>query len=423
MNDVAVEAAGGAIAALAIGWLGQIPALIGLVVGAVLANRAVAPITAFVLRLRRPRAAADAASPVSDEPEPAATGAVAVGLVPVDPPPAAPAPTPAPVEPPTASPGRRRRPSLRSSLLTLIPAMLIVVVVFTAIDIARGESLVGDREGTFIRNVPEVEDITDPDEPEVSVPDVVGRPYDEALSRLEADGFAVRREDEFDPVVLEGIVVRTDPPSGQSHATGTEVAVHVSRGRGGTIPGVDDLTFEEAEALLRAEGFAVRRESEFSDEVAAGVATRTEPAAAEEVAEGSEVIVYVSIGPTRPLPDLTIALEPGCSLIAGGGIGGEDQLTLFYRILNEGPGTHEGAVEVRAIGGSGPPDDRMTSVSTSPAVSFSQLTINPADYGKSFQVEVTVDPDLAIAEDDDDNNSATVDVQMPTERGGQATCS
>jgi PASTA domain/CARDB len=359
MTDVAVEAVGGTLGTLASSWLGQGPALIGLVVGAVLASRIEPRLAASMRLLKGSRPAAPAApdetdSVGADQPSPPAP--TTFGLVPVEPPPAgAPPPEPTPPAPGSGAEngGRRARAPL-SSLLVTGTAVLIVILVFTVIELTRGGSIVGGRETTF--GVQDVENIGDMSEADVVIPDVAGRNED------------------------------------------------------------------QARALLLEKGFEVAVEREFSDTEGEGVVTRTDPAARERVAKGSTVTMFVSTGIQEPLPDLTIELQQDCSLVPGGALTGEDQLTIFYRIENVGTGAHDDKVKVRAVSDTGEKEDRITGVSTSTAASFSQLKIHPEDYGTMFQITVTVDPDLAIEEENDENNSAVLTVQMPSVPSRQPMC-
>ena len=62
------------------------------------------------------------------------------------------------------------------------------------------------------------------------------------------------------------------------------------------VPGVVDMTFEEAEAILVEEGFEVERRDIEDDEVEEGVVVRQDPTEGTEAAEGSTVVLFVSAG-------------------------------------------------------------------------------------------------------------------------------
>lgn len=70
-----------------------------------------------------------------------------------------------------------------------------------------------------------------PDPGDVIVPDVVGEEEDSALDILDAAGLvAGSRTTDNDPVILEGRVISTDPPAGDTVATGSSVDYVVSDG-------------------------------------------------------------------------------------------------------------------------------------------------------------------------------------------------
>ncbi|RYV51834.1 Stk1 family PASTA domain-containing Ser/Thr kinase [Pengzhenrongella frigida] len=73
-----------------------------------------------------------------------------------------------------------------------------------------------------------------------------------------------------------------------------------------TIPELTSATAESAIAQLTEAGLTPVRLTEPSDDIAADLVTRTDPAGGEEVAPASEVKVYVSTGPNQvAVPDVT----------------------------------------------------------------------------------------------------------------------
>ena len=63
----------------------------------------------------------------------------------------------------------------------------------------------------------------------VTVPNVIGFPYDQAASELQRAGFGVARV-EVDSDLTKGIVVGQDPDGGSSSAKGSTVTLSVSKG-------------------------------------------------------------------------------------------------------------------------------------------------------------------------------------------------
>jgi beta-lactam-binding protein with PASTA domain len=272
MTEVAVEALGGAIAAIAIGWLGQLPALVGLVGGAVVTSR-IEPKAAALLQGRGGRRR------TSSKPNngyPARRNIGKPGSK-------------------TSRYGKRRRPSLRSSLLVTGTAILLVLSSFTLIDLARGESLIGDRHRSFI-----------PDKPKpttLAIPRVTGFFEHEARGRLEGAGFRVERRYQSS-VKQAGVVISTTPGGGEVVEKGSLVTMAVSLGSGTLIPDVQGQFFDTARTTLEARGFTVRREDAFHNAVEREIVIRSEPEGGLRAERGSMVTVTVSLGPSVQVPDV-----------------------------------------------------------------------------------------------------------------------
>ena len=199
-----------------------------------------------------------------------------------------------------------------------------------------------------------------------SIPDVVGQSEENARYTLESRGFTVRAElvksDDVD-----GIVLLTDPASGSRAQAGSEVVMHISTSRivpkvvgllqeeaevllraegfnaftfvpvksndneglvlsidveqgeralsntpmtievavPYTVPAVESLTQSEAIALLEAEGYKVVIRPHYSEEMKEGIAVSTEPQVGMELKSGETVTLYVSKSRARELIDLT----------------------------------------------------------------------------------------------------------------------
>jgi beta-lactam-binding protein with PASTA domain len=261
VTEVAVEAVGGTTAAIIVGWLGQIPALIGLVFGAVLAS------------VLEPRAAAVLHHLSRDRPRIAVKAPSAREL------------------------GRHGwRPSRWWALVTGT-AVILVVVVVTAIDVTRGTSLLGDRRTTFIP--PQALGY-------VEVPNVRGASVDDARARLVARGFVVSRGPlRFDQEIPRGAVAGSKPAAGQAVEKRSRVEIVVSLGKGVEVPNVESLSFDAASAQLGAQGFVVTRAPDrFDDEVPRGFVVGTDPSAGVTVAHGSKVQLAVSLGKGIEVPDV-----------------------------------------------------------------------------------------------------------------------
>jgi serine/threonine-protein kinase len=149
--------------------------------------------------------------------------------------------------------------------------------------------------------------LSGPSEPElVRVPDVVGQTEDAAVRELEAAGFDVRVESEFNRQFDRGDVFQQQPAAGRRLETGSPVTIFVSRGVQQTaVPDVFGLTQSEAEDAIVEAGLQVGDVgSEFSDRAEGTVIAQTPPAGT-EVDRGSSVSITVSEGPaTVEVPDV-----------------------------------------------------------------------------------------------------------------------
>ena len=271
VTEVAVEALGGAIAAIAMGWLGEVPALVGLVGGAVLASRIEPRAVAVLQRRREPPAAL---------PIPSAAAASGTHTPPAR------APRPAP----------RRPLGVRSSILITLTAVFAVLISVTLIELARGSSLIGDRETTFPTPKPPTVKVT--------VPRVNGLPRDEADRRLRALGFGVETQGSAFSPLERGLVLSTDPKGGEQADKSATVELVVSLGRGAFVPELRERLAEDGESELEARGFLVETRSRYDDDVALGGIIDTEPAGGQTVPFGSAVTIMVSSGPGADVPNL-----------------------------------------------------------------------------------------------------------------------
>jgi serine/threonine-protein kinase len=92
----------------------------------------------------------------------------------------------------------------------------------------------------------------------VTIPSVVGLPYDQAAAELQGAGFVVSRIDE-DSDQAEGIVTRQTPSGGSEGSRGSTVTVYVSRGP--STSAVPDVTTQDvaiAQTTLENAGFRTR---------------------------------------------------------------------------------------------------------------------------------------------------------------------
>ncbi|SCL38544.1 serine/threonine protein kinase [Micromonospora pallida] len=140
----------------------------------------------------------------------------------------------------------------------------------------------------------------------VPVPELVGKTQQQAAADLTN---AKLRPEIGDPVLnsdcKKDTVFRQDPPAGEEINENETVTLHMCGGKPVvTIP--DNLIgskFENVEAQLKALGLVVKRKDVNSDEPE-GLVTNLNPPSGRSVEESSEVVVEVSRGNVREVPDV-----------------------------------------------------------------------------------------------------------------------
>lgn len=160
---------------------------------------------------------------------------------------------------------------------------------------------------TYFSEEPGIEEA--PVQQMVVVPDVTGKPRNEAVDELRALGFQVAVSDQPSPDFNRGDVIGTSPVAGSELAPGALITVNVSSGRELTdVPDLTGLTGQEAAEVLADAGLEVNEDirRETSDTVPEGVITSQYPAAGSQLSKGSKVRITVSSGRERvQVPSLT----------------------------------------------------------------------------------------------------------------------
>lgn len=142
---------------------------------------------------------------------------------------------------------------------------------------------------------------------QVELPELAGRPQDEALRELTELGVQPVAAEVFSETVEQGLVVGTDPPAGRTVDEASEVTVHVSQGRQPIeVPSVVTLAADAALEQLRGLDLdPVIIDEVFSDEVPQGHIVEQNPAPGEVRFRGEQVQLKVSAGPRMfPMPDV-----------------------------------------------------------------------------------------------------------------------
>jgi serine/threonine-protein kinase len=132
----------------------------------------------------------------------------------------------------------------------------------------------------------------------VEVTDVTGELFADGSQTLKDQGLLVQRVAEVNDSVKEGLIIRTDPPSGRKVPAGTTIDVYVSSGKSeSAVPLLSGLTEAEAKEELEKAGLILGGiTSVNSATIAKGEVIESVPAANEQVSDGSAVKLLVSDG-------------------------------------------------------------------------------------------------------------------------------
>jgi serine/threonine-protein kinase len=128
----------------------------------------------------------------------------------------------------------------------------------------------------------------------VTVPNVVGLPYDQAASELGRAGFNVSRID-VDSDQEAGVVTRQDPAGGSESSRGSTVTVSVSRGPStSAVPDVTTQDFAIAQTTLEAAGFRTRVVLEDTDDITQdGIVLSQDPIGGTQAEPNAIVTLFV----------------------------------------------------------------------------------------------------------------------------------
>ena len=128
----------------------------------------------------------------------------------------------------------------------------------------------------------------------ITVPNVIGMPFESAESTLQGAGFAVRRED-VDDTDPEGVVVGQNPAAGTQQGNGSVITLQVSKGpQTSQVPDVTSLTEADATAQLTQSGFNVQTVEEIVDtQDLDGKVLSQDPEGGANAEQGSTVVIVV----------------------------------------------------------------------------------------------------------------------------------
>jgi beta-lactam-binding protein with PASTA domain len=133
----------------------------------------------------------------------------------------------------------------------------------------------------------------------VTVPNVVGQPYDNAAGQLQAAHFAVARKD-VESSQPKGVVIDQKPRGGEGLTRGGTVTLYVSKGpKTSTIPDVTSQDEDSARQTLERSGFTVDVQDEVvTDPSQDGIVLTQDPPGGTEAKPGSTVTITVGRLPT-----------------------------------------------------------------------------------------------------------------------------
>ncbi|HEX2927981.1 MAG TPA: Stk1 family PASTA domain-containing Ser/Thr kinase [Ruminiclostridium sp.] len=127
----------------------------------------------------------------------------------------------------------------------------------------------------------------------------VGKKYEDVKADLDAKGFKVTPLYE-DNSIEKGTIIKQSIPPGSDYKSGEYTSIELTISNGPklfSVPDVKNREYRDAQNRLESANLVVKGiEREYDSEISADYVIRTEPAAGEQVKEGTEVTIYVSKG-------------------------------------------------------------------------------------------------------------------------------
>jgi serine/threonine-protein kinase len=134
------------------------------------------------------------------------------------------------------------------------------------------------------------------DDDEFAMPNLIGMTWDDAVAAYSQYMNLVAQQEWSD--VTSGEIFEQEYPESRKVKVGATVTVKVSKGiKQIEIQDLSDRTVDAAEKQLKKDGFNVTKTYEEDDEVTKDYVIRTIPEAHEMAAQGSTVVLVVSMGP------------------------------------------------------------------------------------------------------------------------------
>lgn len=132
----------------------------------------------------------------------------------------------------------------------------------------------------------------------VDVPDVAGKPVDEATKEIETAGLKVEgSEEDWSDSVPQGAVISTNPAAGQNVDHRTAIKLMVSKGRQPiSLPDLLGVSIDDAKAKLESMELVVDVKEDYSEDFPAGQVAAMDPQAQSNVFKGDTVHLTKSLG-------------------------------------------------------------------------------------------------------------------------------
>ncbi|MCI8336385.1 MAG: protein kinase [Peptococcaceae bacterium] len=135
---------------------------------------------------------------------------------------------------------------------------------------------------------------------EVSVPEVVGLPYEEAEKMIEAAGLYSNKDFKISETIEKDKVISQDPTGKQKVKVGRVVNLVVSSGtKQATVPSLENMTRREAEIALSNQQLTGVFSETYHEEIESGKVISQSPTEGANVPLNSTVNVVISQGPER----------------------------------------------------------------------------------------------------------------------------
>lgn len=300
-------------------------------------------------------------------------------------------------------PGRERRITAVSIAAAVAIGVIIIAVAAVKLGLFSPSGLTGESTAVSTDGLVKMPAVAGKNADEaqkelITVPDVTGKPYAEAVSILEGQGFKVRREEAQSDTAAKNTVISQSPTgTAQSGATITiTVSSRAQEAVSITVPDVRGKTKDQATAALVAAGFSAANitvnEVEVKDPNLTGVVSDQSPAADTEADEEDKITLSIGKSTVKTYSytaEITAPTEGAgyvdgtpvyCVLIAGDGTKLFDgQITQFpfpvsYTGLSSGTGTLKMSYKP-----AGTSTDANGNPVTGEAVVTRELTFTPED--------------------------------------------